>query len=150
MIFYGLTFQSSSLGSNTYVTLAAISVVDIPANILVTIAMTFYGRKPVLFGCSLMAGLSCLATIFLAKSSPFFTVIVIFGKSNIAAAYTLMYIYTAEIFPTVIRSTSVGLCTVFARVGGIIAPHLIELVIIRFSSTSSFSCNYRFSVIPGQ
>lgn len=130
MIFYGLTFQSSSLGSDTYITLAAIAMVDIPANILVTIAMTFYGRKPVLFISSLMAGLSCLATIFVVKSSPLFTAIAILGKTNIAAAYTLMYVYSAEIFPTVIRSTSVGLCTVFSRVGGIIAPHLIELVIL--------------------
>ena len=129
MIFYGLSFQASNLGSNTYLTLASISAVDIPANLLVTLLMYFYGRKKVLFLFSLLAGLSCISTIFIPQSSPLFTIVAIFGKSNISASYTLMYVYSAEIFPTVLRSTGVGLCTVFSRVGGIIAPHLIELVI---------------------
>ncbi|CAG2176446.1 unnamed protein product, partial [Oppiella nova] len=107
MIFYGLSFQASSMGSNTYLTLGAIAAADIPANIIVTLVMQFFGRKKILFVFSLLAGLSCLSTILIPHSSPLFTIVAIFGKSNISASYTLMYIYSAEIFPTVVRSTGI-------------------------------------------
>ena len=114
MIFYGLSFQASSMGSNTYLTLGAISAADIPANIIVTLVMQFFGRKKILFVFSLLAGLSCLSTILIPHSSPLFTIVAIFGKSNISASYTLMYIHSAEIFPTVVRSTGIGLCQMFS------------------------------------
>ncbi|XP_054166018.1 organic cation transporter protein-like [Oppia nitens] len=127
LIYYGLSFQSQNLGSNTYATLASIAAVDIPSNLLVTVMLHYFGRKQVLFALSLMAGLSCVSTLFISHASPLMTVVAIFGKSNISASYTLLYIYTAEIYPTVIRSTSVGVFQTFSRIGGIFAPHLIEL-----------------------
>ncbi|CAG2111630.1 unnamed protein product [Medioppia subpectinata] len=151
LIFYGLSFQASNMGSNTYLTLAAIAAADIPANVIVTLLMQFFGRKTILFGFSLMAGLSCLSTVFIPKSSFLFTVVAIFGKSNISASYTLMYIYSAEIFPTVVRSTGIGLCQMFSRIGGIIAPHLIELYLyyaVVSNQTEHLKIN-EFTVVSG-
>ena len=33
------------------------------------------------------------------------------GKLGVAAAYTITYLYTCELFPTQIRSTSLGVCS---------------------------------------
>ncbi len=33
------------------------------------------------------------------------------GKVGVAAAYTITYLYTCELFPTQIRSTSLGVCS---------------------------------------
>ncbi len=38
-----------------------------------------------------------------------------------------MYVYSAEIFPTPVRSTGLGCCNIFARVGGILAPQALQL-----------------------
>ena len=46
------------------------------------------------------------------------------GKFGASAAFALVYLYTAEIFPTQIRATVVGICSMFARVGGILAPQV--------------------------
>ena len=46
------------------------------------------------------------------------------GKFGVSAAFALVYLYTAEIFPTMIRATVVGMCSMFARVGGILAPQV--------------------------
>ena len=37
-------------------------------------------------------------------------------------AFTTVYIYTPERYPTRFRNTAVGMCFGFARVGGMIAP----------------------------
>ena len=44
------------------------------------------------------------------------------GKFGGSACFSIVYIYAAELYPTSIRSTAVGLGSTVARVGGIAAP----------------------------
>ncbi|NXN91962.1 S22AD protein, partial [Rhinopomastus cyanomelas] len=55
------------------------------------------------------------------------TVLAVIGKFTATAAFSTSYVYSAELFPTVIRQTGVGLCSTLARLGGILAP-LIRLL----------------------
>ena len=50
------------------------------------------------------------------------------GKFGIAAAFAIIYIYSAEIFPTDYRSVAIGACSMIARVGGMLAPSVSALV----------------------
>ena len=49
------------------------------------------------------------------------------GRFGTSAAFTVSYIYTAELFPTVVRSTAMGCTSVSARAGGIVAPIVVLL-----------------------
>ena len=44
------------------------------------------------------------------------------GTLGASAAFTIVYLVTAEAFPTVYRGTVFGVSNVMARVGGILAP----------------------------
>lgn len=50
------------------------------------------------------------------------------GKMVAAAAYATVYLFTAELFPTVVRSTTMGVSAFFASVGGMFAPYIVVLV----------------------
>lgn len=50
------------------------------------------------------------------------------GKAAITCSYAMVYLYSSEIYPTVMRSTGVGAGTCFARIGGVVAPLVEELV----------------------
>jgi hypothetical protein len=50
------------------------------------------------------------------------------GKFGAASAFSIVYLYTAELYPTVVRSTAVGLCSMMARIGGISAPQVLFLL----------------------
>ncbi|KFP47149.1 Solute carrier family 22 member 13, partial [Cathartes aura] len=50
------------------------------------------------------------------------TVVAIIGKFTATASFSTSYVYSAELFPTVARQTGVGLCSMSARVAGIMAP----------------------------
>lgn len=54
--------------------------------------------------------------------------IVMLGKSFIAVSFAIIYNYTAELFPTVVRSSAVGIGSSSARLAGMIAPQILLLV----------------------
>ncbi|NXG19798.1 S22AD protein, partial [Grallaria varia] len=55
------------------------------------------------------------------------TVVAIIGKFTATASFSTSYVYSAELFPTIVRQTGVGLCSTMARVAGILAPLIIPL-----------------------
>ena len=46
----------------------------------------------------------------------------LFGKVCITFSFGVVYLYTAELFPTEIRTTGFGSCSFVARLGGMLAP----------------------------
>jgi hypothetical protein len=56
------------------------------------------------------------------------TVIVMLGKFFIAGSFAIIYNYTAELFPTVIRNTALGVGSMCARLSGALTP-LIGLLV---------------------
>ncbi|NXM94379.1 S22AD protein, partial [Sylvia borin] len=55
------------------------------------------------------------------------TVLAVIGKLTSTAAFSTSYVYSAELFPTILRQTGVGLCSTVARLAGILAPLIIPL-----------------------
>lgn len=50
------------------------------------------------------------------------------GKLCIAAAFAVTYNYSAEVFPTVVRSAGTGFSSLVALIGSIAAPQIALLV----------------------
>ena len=50
------------------------------------------------------------------------------GKCGVTASFSIVYNYSAEVFPTVIRNVGVGTASMFARIGGLISPLIATLV----------------------
>ena len=50
------------------------------------------------------------------------------GKAAVVSCFCTIFIYSSEIFPTVIRTVGVGSCAFFARVGSLLAPQLLLAV----------------------
>ena len=81
-----------------------------------------WGRKPLTGFSLILAGVTCIPAGFLEGTPQL--VLVLIGKFGASGAFSLIYIYTAELFPTEIRSTALGLCSMMARIGGIAAPQV--------------------------
>ena len=54
------------------------------------------------------------------------------GKAAVTYSYTLIYLYTPEMYPTAIRGAGLGIGTMMSRIGGIVAPIVADIV-SRFS-----------------
>ena len=70
------------------------------------------------------------------------------GKFGVSACFALVYLYSAEIFPTVVRNSAIAFCAIMARVGGMVAPHMAALVrIYRQTSNIRSTKSQRLDVL---
>lgn len=49
------------------------------------------------------------------------------GKFTFAAGICMMYVYGAEMYPTVLRTTATGACSLLSRAGSSLAPFFFNL-----------------------
>jgi len=132
MCYYGLSFASTSLGSDVFVSYELSVFIEIPGYIFCIIVMDCWGRRPILSFCQIVSGISCVFCGLLIESEdPGLTalrlLLSLLGKFGASASFAIVYVYTAEMFPTVIRNQAVGTCSLVARIGGIISLLLDNL-----------------------
>jgi len=66
---------------------------------------------------------------FLFLGYSYVTIIVsMIGKIGVATVFSLGYLWCSEFYPSTLRSTLVGLSSLFARVGSVLAPIIVDLV----------------------
>ncbi|XP_029643870.1 organic cation transporter protein-like [Octopus sinensis] len=128
MLYYGVSLNSVDMAGNRYLNFLLMHVVEFPSMVTSYYLCKRFGhRKPTTF-CMMFSGLNCIVSNFVTKGSFWFPLIlVILGKFGIAAAFASVYLLSAEIFPTVVRANGLGVASVSARIGGIIAPFILQL-----------------------
>ncbi|XP_078273114.1 putative transporter SVOPL isoform X3 [Rhinoraja longicauda] len=57
-------------------------------------------------------------------------------RALVSANFTIIYIYTAEVYPTNIRSLGLGSCSSMARIGAMIAPFIAQVLLVRWPITA--------------
>jgi putative MFS transporter len=64
-------------------------------------------------------------------------------------AWGAMYAYTPELYPTTFRSTAVGFAASFGRVGGVIGPYLVGILVGRHISMNSIFMVFFVAIVIG-
>ncbi|KAM6101676.1 solute carrier family 22 member 13-like isoform 2-T2 [Theristicus caerulescens] len=127
-VYYGLSLNVTNFGLDIYLTQLAFGAVEIPARVGCIFTLQWFGRKKTQAVLLLLSGLVCLIITGIPEDQPMATtVLAIIGKFTTSASFSTSYVYSAELFPTIVRQTGVGLCSMSARVAGIMAP-LIRLL----------------------
>lgn len=129
-VYYGLTINIKNLPGNTYITGIVMFFVEAISYILSgnLISVPFLGRKKTIF-------------LFYSVSFVIWGVIIVFGIKNlwltilsvtarfcVSAVYNIIYTYSTEVYPTVIRSNGLGYNSVCGRIGGMVFPLLLEIL----------------------
>ncbi|XP_015979547.1 solute carrier family 22 member 13 [Rousettus aegyptiacus] len=126
--FYGLSFQVEDFGLNVYLTQLIFGAVEVPGRLLSLFMMQWFGRRWSQSGTLVLGGLMCILIIFIPADMPMVvTVLAVIGKFATTSGFTISYVYSAELFPTVLRQSGMGLVAIFSRLAGILTPLVILL-----------------------
>lgn len=126
MMYYGLTMRSDVGGGSLFVTFVTSQLMELPAVIIVALLIDRLGRRIMYSGAIFTAGMLLLASWLTHDLIPsqYAVIMLMVAKGAVSVAYTVMYTYTSELFPTVIRNTAVGCCSTIARFGAISASFI--------------------------
>ncbi|XP_072904184.1 solute carrier family 22 member 4-like isoform X1 [Hemitrygon akajei] len=76
----------------------------------------------------LLGGAVLLAIQFIPSSLHHFArVLVMIGKTGITISFAIIYVFSAELYPTVVRNMGIGVCSMASRIGSIISPYFVYL-----------------------
>lgn len=134
LVYYGLSLNAGALAGTDFLNNFLSGLVEVGAYLIVAFTMDKLGRRFLLTACLLLGGVACLAsTVFnhySAERQAFIntaTALALIGKMAISGSFAIIYNFTAELYPTSVRSTAVGVCSMAARIGSIITPFTLEL-----------------------
>ncbi|KAL8164855.1 UNVERIFIED_CONTAM: hypothetical protein K2H54_011132 [Gekko kuhli] len=123
LVYYGMSHQIGDFGLDIYMTQLVFGAVEIPARVSCIFLLHWLGRRKCQAGWLLLGGVVCMIIPAVPQTSPVtVTVLAVINKAALGASFSTTYLWSVEVFPTVVRQTCLGLCSMSARIGGIIAP----------------------------
>ncbi|XP_078661280.1 organic cation transporter protein-like isoform X1 [Branchiostoma floridae x Branchiostoma belcheri] len=130
LVYYGLSLNTSNLGGDDYLNFFISGAVEIPAYISSVYIVDTFGRPKTHASYMIIGAVGCIICPFLTVPylpehlNPLSITLAMIGKFGVTACFNTIFIWTAELYPTMVRNVGVGASTMFARVGGIISPYM--------------------------
>ncbi|XP_013183874.2 organic cation transporter protein [Amyelois transitella] len=121
LVYYGLSINSVSLAGNQYVNFMLVVLVEIPGNIVCLMVLDRFGRKKPLIITYVLSAFLCISLSLIPAGGWSLTVYLL-GKFSITVAYSSVYIYVSEVFPTSVRQSLLAVCSTTGRIGSTLAP----------------------------
>eukprot|EP00397_Hematodinium_sp_SG-2012_P032545 GEMP01034655.1.p1 GENE.GEMP01034655.1~~GEMP01034655.1.p1 ORF type:complete len:607 (+),score=108.06 GEMP01034655.1:150-1970(+) len=152
MSFYGLTYASVTLFGSKHLNFILSCAMETLGIVVCITCINSVGRKRLLAASELCGGMACILSGLLSLiktdddkvhvvAGHSSTILSFVGKICATCAFCIIYLYTAELYPTVLRSTAIGTCSTVGRIGGICA-YLLSLLKSQWTPTPTvvFGC----------
>ncbi|CAH0399854.1 unnamed protein product [Chilo suppressalis] len=119
--FYGITLYLSHLTGDVYINVLASGSVCLAACIIIIPVTKFMNRKTVAILTNVITSI-CLLSLAVVPEGKASQVLGIIGVLFNYMNFVILYLYCSEMFPTVVRNAAIGLSSMMARIGSMIAP----------------------------
>ncbi|XP_035300134.1 solute carrier family 22 member 14 [Cricetulus griseus] len=121
-IYLTLSLKMKDLGIDNYFRQVIPGIMEVPARLSCVVLLEYFGRKCSLYLSLTLATVFCLFLLFLPQElRSTIILMIVLGEFSLAATVTVFFIYTAELLPTVLRSTGLGMVSLAWAAGAITA-----------------------------
>ncbi|KAM9345110.1 solute carrier family 22 member 7-like [Symphorus nematophorus] len=128
LTYYGISLNISGFGLNIYLTHFIYAAIEVPAKLMIYYLFNIIGRRKCQVGTLLLTGTCIFINIFVPKGLWHVrAVVAIVGKGLSEAAFTTIFLYTTELYPTVLRQNGLGYTGFVGRLGVSVAPLILLL-----------------------
>ncbi|XP_074147076.1 solute carrier family 22 member 4 [Sminthopsis crassicaudata] len=126
--YFGLSLNTPNLHGDVYLNCFLSAAIEVPAYVIAWLLLRSLPRRYIIAGTLFLGG-GVLLFIQLVPTEYHFlsTALVMLGKFGITSAFSMLYVFTAELYPTLVRNMAVGATSMSSRVGSIIAPYFVYL-----------------------
>ncbi|XP_033882573.1 putative transporter SVOPL [Acipenser ruthenus] len=123
----GAPCYCSSFGPSDYHTMLISTLGEIAFVPLNIATLNFLGRRLSLTISTLVTGIFFLL-LNICTTSFGLTVLLFILRALASTNFNTVYIYTAEVYPTTMRSVGMGFCNSASRIGGMTAPFIAQVL----------------------
>ncbi|KAM5169700.1 solute carrier family 22 member 4-like [Callospermophilus lateralis] len=126
--YFGLSLNVPNLHGDPYLNCFLSALIEVPAYITAWLLLRTLPRRYIIAGVLFWGG-GVLLLIQVVPADYYFLSIglVMLGKFGVTSAFSMLYVFTAELYPTLVRNMAVGITSMASRVGSIIAPYFVYL-----------------------
>nr|XP_031528948.1 solute carrier family 22 member 5 isoform X3 [Vicugna pacos] len=126
--YFGLSLDTPNLHGDVYLNCFLSAVVEVPAYVLAWLLLRHLPRRySMATALFLGGGVLLFVQLVPPELNSLAIVLVMVGKFGVTAAFAMVYVYTAELYPTVVRNMGVGVSSTASRLGSILSPYFIYL-----------------------
>uniref|UniRef100_A0A8C6SV28 Major facilitator superfamily (MFS) profile domain-containing protein n=1 Tax=Neogobius melanostomus TaxID=47308 RepID=A0A8C6SV28_9GOBI len=127
--YYGLSLNTSQLNTNPFLSCFIFALVEIPAYVCSWLALRYFPRRTSII-TSLCLGFVPLFFLELVPRdlSTVTLIMEMLAKFSFTSGTCLLFTYTSEVYPTPLRNTATGACSMVSRIGCCLAPFLLKLI----------------------
>ena len=133
--YYGISYFVPNLFGDPHLNFILGGGIELAAYLLAFVVLGGFGRRIPLSIYLFLSGVTCISmvvirnfiTIDMANVPAIVTALALIGKAAVVSCFCIIFLYSSEVFPTVIRTVGVGSCTLFGRLGSLLAPQVLLL-----------------------
>nr|CAB3266159.1 solute carrier family 22 member 5-like [Phallusia mammillata] len=126
MTYYAIALNNDRLSGDWLWNMFFAGLVELASSLGFVICAQTVGRRNTYIALMTLTTFSLATTPFVASING--TAGVVFSmvsKFNVSTCFSIVYVYTGELFPTNVRHTILALSSAISRLGGILAPFII-------------------------
>lgn len=108
--------------------LVVVALAQIPGYALAAYGVEAWGRRPTLIGFLLLSALGC-GLFVVASHGVLIAAAILLMSFALLGSWGALYAFTPELYPTQSRATGMGAAGAMARLGGLLAPSALALLV---------------------
>ncbi|KAH0509916.1 Solute carrier family 22 member 4 [Microtus ochrogaster] len=126
--YFALSLNVPNLHGDVYLNCFLSGLIEVPAYFTAWLLLRTLPRRYIIAGVLFWGGGVLLLIQVVPEDYSFVSIaLVMLGKFGVTSAFSMLYVFTAELYPTLVRNMAVGITSMASRVGSIIAPYFVYL-----------------------